>query len=368
MTPINPGRGKVLLGMSGGVDSSVASFLLQREGWEVTGLSLLTCDAGKPGLEDAEAVCRSLGIPWQMTDVRTEFRNTVIRDFIAGYLQGRTPNPCILCNPTIKFAVLAREADRLGCQAIATGHYARITRVPDSGRLALARTDAGLKDQTYFLYRLSQAQLGRMIFPLAGLDKPAVRRIAAEQQLAGRHGQPVAAKPDSQDNCFVPDGDYASYIRAELAAQGDETGLRLTEPGPVVNMSGEQVGTHKGLIHYTLGQRKGFQVQTIERLFVVGKNPAANSLTVGSYAQVLRRTILVVDPVYSGLAAIAPGERLMAKIRNSAREVPCRVDPLADGSLLVTFDQPAAAPAAGQSCVFYRDGLIMAGGFIADSE
>ncbi len=355
----------VILGMSGGVDSSVAAFLLKQQGFDVHGISLLTSPLGQAGLEDAQAISRQLGIHWEMIDVQDIFRDIVIRDFVDAYTHGRTPNPCVLCNPSIKFNVLSQAAERLGCQHIATGHYAQVKTIPDTGRLALAKTEAGLKDQTYFMYRLPQMVLARLIFPLAGMTKPDVRQIAEKAGLLGTYGDPVAAKPDSQDNCFVPGTSYVDYLRQQLEQQ-DHDALRLFQEGPVVNMSGQHIGTHKGLVHYTLGQRKGFSVQTTERLFVVGRDYATNTLVVGPHEQVMFDRIRVVDPVYSGLSSISSGERLDARIRNSAKEVPCTVYPLDSGSLTVEFDHPVSAPAPGQSCVFYRDGLIMAGGYIAD--
>ncbi len=357
---------KVLLGMSGGVDSSVAAFLLQQQGWQVLGLSLLTDDAARGSIEDARVISQQLDIPWELVDVRDEFRRTIVSDFVEAYTHGRTPNPCILCNPLIKFRTLYAAADRLGCEAVATGHYAAITQVQGSGRYALTKSAAGQKDQTYFMYRLTQDQLARLIFPLSGMNKPAVREIADKAGLLGQAGREIAQKPDSQDNCFIPDGDYANFISRELGKTGSPAEKALCQPGIVVNTSGHPIGTHHGLIHYTLGQRKGFQVQTTDRLFVVGRDYATNTLMVGEHERVIRRSIKVVQPVYSGLASIQDGERLEARIRNSAREVPCTVYPADDRSLRVEFDQPVAAPAPGQSCVFYRDGLIMAGGFIAE--
>ncbi len=368
MMPIEPNHspGRILLGMSGGVDSSVSAFILKKQGYEVIGLSLLTHDAGVAGLSDAKAICSQLGIEWLMVDVRKEFQQIVISDFIDSYLLGRTPNPCIICNPAIKFAALYREAQKMDCSHVATGHYAKIEKVTGSGRFALAKTEAGLKDQTYFMYRLSQEQLSRLIFPLSGMDKEQVRLIAAQAGLRIQDGSRIAEKPDSQDNCFIPSGDYANFIQNDPKVRNNESLLDLTRPGTVVDQNGRPIGTHRGLIHYTVGQRKGFQVKTTERLFVVGKIPSTNSLVVGPFDQVLRSEIKVIKPVYSGLAAIGPGESLEARIRNSAREVPCKVYPMADDCLKAIFEQPVAAPAPGQSCVFYRDGLIMAGGFIDD--
>ncbi|MEA4888299.1 MAG: tRNA 2-thiouridine(34) synthase MnmA [Clostridiaceae bacterium] len=359
------GVGKsVLLGMSGGVDSSVASLLLRRQGWQVRGLTMITHDGGFAAAEDARAVCDTLSIPLLVVDVREAFRRLVVDDFISAYLMGLTPNPCIRCNPAVKFSLLIREADRLGCSAIATGHYAGIRRNPATGRLALLKTPSGRKDQTYFLHRLDQSQLNRLTFPLEGLQKPAVRQIAAEYGLSGQDGSSLAVKPDSQDICFIPDGNYTDFIRRELLRHGPSDALKLTEPGKTVDINGKTIGSHQGLIHYTVGQRKGFQVRTTDRLFVIGMELSSNTLIVGPYEQVLKKQIRVGEIVYSGAESFKAGDRLLARIRSSAREMPCQVEPEPDGDLAVTFEQPVSAPSPGQSCVFYDRDLIMAGGII----
>ena len=358
---------RVLLGMSGGVDSSVACFLLQEKGYQVVGLTLLTNPRSYEHLDDVSCIARQAGVELIFADVQDQFRKLIITDFISSYVHGRTPNPCVLCNPTIKFTVFAEAAEQHDCAYVATGHYADINRWPASSRLSLKRTDAGLKDQTYFMYRLSQEQLSKLLLPLAGWQKSEVRRKAEELGLSGHQGHKLAQKPDSQDNCFVPAAGYADYIKQQLTEHGPQEWLKMLQPGPVFDQQGREIGTHNGLIHYTPGQRKGFSVQTTQRLFVLAKDASRNALIVGEHDQVMRQTIRVVDLVWSGLDTITPGQRLQAKIRNSTAEKSCQVMPLADGSLAVTFDQPVAAPAPGQSCVFYEQDMIMAGGYIADS-
>lgn len=358
----NPGR--ILVGMSGGVDSSVASLLLQRQGWHVTGLTLATHDGSWSAVADARAVCAQLGIELIVADVRERFRRLVIEPFQEAWLGGLTPNPCIRCNPWLKFAVLLEEAARLGCTALATGHYAAICRHPQSGRLALARTQSGEKDQSYFLSQLTQQQLAMLVFPLAGLEKQAVRQIAAEAGLVGSDRSQLAVKPDSQDICFVPDGDYAALLYQNIAQNRPAEAVRLFEPGPVADESGQIIGCHRGLIHYTIGQRKGFSVRTTERLFVIALQPERQTLVVGPFARVLQSRIRVIEIVWSGASSFIPGQVLHARVRSSAKPVPCRVQPGIDGALDVHFAEPVAAPTPGQICVFYEQDLIMAAGMI----
>lgn len=354
----------VMIGMSGGVDSSVASLLLREQGYHVTGLFLITHDDYSLALADATAVSHRLGQELLLLDVRERFRELVVGSFVDAWRTGRTPNPCVLCNPAVKFAKLLDTADRSGCPCVATGHYASVRRHPQSGRLALAYTGAGQKDQTYFLYRLTQEQLARLVFPLAGLNKARVRELAAAAGLTGKEGTELADKPDSQDICFIPDQDYLALLRREFSRRGLKDACRLLEPGPIVDAQGRVIGEHKGLLAYTFGQRKGFDVKTTERLFVLDRIFATNTLVVGPYAQVLRREIHVKEVVYSGVGQFEQAQAVTARVRSSAKPVACRVFSLPDHSLKVCFDQPVAAPTPGQSCVFYDDEMILAGGLI----
>lgn len=357
----------VVIGMSGGVDSSVASLLLKQQGFAVVGLYLITHDRGMEAAADARAVCRRLGQELIVVDVRDSFRESIVNGFVDAWLAGLTPNPCVRCNPEIKFKALLDTADQYGYRHVATGHYASVRRHPGSGRLALAKTDSGQKDQTYFLYRLQQEQLARLIFPLAGLCKPEVRRMAADFGLEGEQGTALAEKPDSQDICFIPDQDYLGLLRDEINRRNLAGARNLLEPGPIVDLKGQIIGEHKGLLAYTIGQRKGFDVRTTERLFVISRDLHTNTLVVGPFAQVLKQVIQVESVVYSGIGQFAEGQRAMARVRSSAQPVSCRVYTNVDQSLTIRFDQPVSAPAPGQSCVFYDEGMILAGGIIAAS-
>lgn len=359
-----PAPKKVMLGISGGVDSSVTAFLLQHANIEVIGLTLITQPDADQSVADAAAVCHKLGIKHIIEDVQNEFSNNIIEDFVNGYTHGRTPNPCILCNPTIKFSVLYQKAFDYGCDGVATGHYANVRRL-ENGRYAMEKAPVGFKDQSYFLYRLNQSQLAGLFFPLGSYQKSDVRKIAKENGLTTADGSDIGSKPDSQDNCFIPDGNYARFIRDYLEKHHPSL-LYLTLPGQVLDMHGKIIGKHKGLINFTIGQRKGFDVRTTERLFVIGRNIEKNQLIVGAHSELLKTKVIIEQPVYSGMSEIKQGTRLLGKIRHSAMELPCEVMTLPDGRLAANFDEPVVSPVSGQSCVFYQDNLIMAGGFITD--
>ncbi len=352
---------KVIIGMSGGVDSSVACFLLQEQGFEVIGVSLWTAANSQQALLDAAAVCAQLNVQHHVLDIRQEFRQLVIDDFVKAWLAGLTPNPCVKCNQQIKFAQLVQFADQQGADFVATGHYAAVRSI--KGRLALARTPADIKDQTYFLYRLSQEQLARLILPLAELDKEKVRQLAQAAGLANSHGQPVASQPDSQDICFIDSG-YLEFLQEEIIRRDQKADLQLLQPGEVVDQAGQVIGSHKGLLAYTIGQRKGFSVKTTERLFVLGRDFKNNRLIVGPFSGLAQAGIQVTDLVYSGLAGFSAGQPAQAKLRSSARLVDCQIWPLGPDLLKVQFAEPVMTATPGQSCVFYDNDLILAGGLI----
>lgn len=356
---------KVLVGLSGGMDSAVASLFLKENGYAVTGLFLITHDDALEKVDSIQALCRRLSIPLVVCDVRERFKKTVIDHAVTAWFQGLTPNPCIWCNANMKFQVMMEEADRLGCVFIATGHYASVRKM-DTGRLALCRTQSGNKDQTYFLYRLTQEQLARLLFPLADCQKDDIRRKASSDPLLKENGQALVDLAESQELCFLPDKThYTDVLLKEAEKRGMDLALAGLSPGPMIDREGNLIGTHKGLAYYTIGQRRGLGVPARSRLFVVEKQRMSNTLVVGPYEDVFRRTIHVHSLVFSKIPAFREGQKLQARIRSMAPNVPCQVYPQADGAVNVTFDQPVAAPAPGQSCVFYDNDCIAAGGIIS---
>lgn len=356
---------RVMLGISGGVDSSVAALLMQQAGSEVIGMTMITNEEGWLAAEDAAAICSSLGIMHIIQDVRQDFADSIIKDFVFSYTSGRTPNPCISCNPKFKFELLYKLAYEHGCDAVATGHYARV-RLNSNGRYAMEKAPVGFKDQSYFLSRLRQEQLSGLWFPLGSYEKPVVREIAHKHGLTIADGSSIGHKPDSQDNCFVP-GNYADFIQDYLQVNAPEL-LYLTRPGKIIDENGQVIGKHKGLVHYTIGQRKGFEVKTTDRLFVIGRDIESNTLKVGAHENLMRSVIEISDVVYSGIEIIDHPIRLSGRIRHSARDAECIARPsLTNSNLVVEFDHPVSAPVAGQSCVLYHEGAIIASGFIEDS-
>jgi len=357
---------RVVVAMSGGVDSSAAAWLLRESGYEVIGATLRLHHRADKAVDDAAAVCEQLGIVHHVLDWRETFDQLVLHSFASDYLSGRTPNPCIFCNPEIKFRAMLELADSLGAARIATGHYVRVTSHPHTGRLAFARAKHGQKDQSYFLYRLTQDQLGRLILPISELEKPQVRAIAREAGLRVGGDRLSAEVADSQDICFI-DTDYVTFLR-EYARQKPEwldALTRMDRPGPVVNPDGVPIGSHAGLLHYTVGQRKGFETRSIDRLYVLGSDPGRNALIVGTHEQAATDRFVIDNLAFSGFTEVNPSVRLDCRIRNTATATAGTVHPLSDQRWLVTLEKPVHAPAAGQSAVFYDGDIIAFGGVIA---
>lgn len=353
------GRGRVVVGLSGGVDSAAAAYLLQKQGYEVLGVTM--CVLGRENREaqermvfDARAVARALDIQHETVDFSEIFRRKVEDYFTEEYLRGRTPNPCLMCNRYVKWEAVFGYAEGVGAQWMATGHYARIKRMPN-GRYAVCNPVTAKKDQTYVLSRLTQEQLSHTLMPLGDYTKEQVRALAAEA------GIPVAEKKDSQEICFIPDHDYAAFIarRRPEAVRGE---------GNFVTPDGRVLGTHKGLIHYTVGQRKGLGIALGERMFVERLRPETNEVVLVPDDHVYRGDLLCEDVNFMGIAPMRVGEvrRLTGRIRYAHRGVPATVTMLKDGRLKADFEEPVRAVTPGQAAVFYDGEYLACGGIITD--
>ena len=362
---------KALIAMSGGVDSSVAAFLMKQQGYECIGCTMKLFDAEDACIkdtktccslddtEDARSVAIRLGMPFYVFNFKDDFRRKVIDSFVESYLKGQTPNPCIDCNRYLKFDRLITRAEELGCDVVVTGHYAKI--VSDKNGYHLLRGADPAKDQSYVLYNLTQEQLSKVRFPVGELSKDQVRMIAAEQGFIN------AEKPDSQDICFVPDGDYASVIESR-------TGKKAV-PGDFIDKEGNVIGHHKGIIHYTVGQRKGLGMGFGKPMFVLKTDPASNTVTLGDNEDLFSTDIRVRDvnwtcghvPVNNSdmnAFTASPGIPCTAKIRYRQQASPAVIIPQEDGSVILRFEQPQRAATPGQSAVFYQGEELIGGGII----
>ncbi len=340
---------RILAAMSGGVDSAVAAHLLRLDGYDVLGGTLYLRDGGEDEVADARAAADRLGLVHHVFDLRPEFTRLVIRPFIEAYERGETPNPCIVCNRTVKFGLLLDHALALGCTEIATGHYARRELSP-SGRYLLRRAaDAG-KDQSYVLYSLSQKQLSHTQFPLGTLTKAEVREIAEAEGFLN------ARKRDSQDICFIPDGDYAAYL--ERANGG------AYPPGEFRTADGRVLGRHRGIIRYTVGQRKGLGLALPAPLYVQRKDVASNSVILSDNDALFSRTLTAQEINFLPFDRLERPMRLLAKIRYAHNPEWATVTQTDDDRLTVEFDSPQRAIAPGQAVVFYEDDYLIGGGTI----
>ena len=347
-------QNSVLIGMSGGVDSSVAAYLLQQSGYSCIGCTMkLYCKNAEKNVTDASAVACRMGIPFHAFDFQEEFYRRVICQFIDCYESGRTPNPCIECNRFLKFGVMLDKALELGCSHIATGHYAQIRQDPDTGRYILYKAADRAKDQTYFLYSLTQHQLAHTLFPLGGLTKEEARRIAEDQ------GFITARKKDSQDICFVPDGDYVAFMK-------EYTG-KAYPGGSYLDLSGTVIGTHQGAICYTLGQRKGLGIALGAPAYVCAKDMQNNTVTLGPNEALFRNALRAESVNWISIPALLSPIRVTAKIRHSQNEQPATVYPEENGSIRVVFDQPQRAITPGQAVVFYQEDVVVGGGTITEA-
>lgn len=343
----------VLIGMSGGVDSSVAAYRMQQQGFGCIGATMALYDNGSHDALDAAAVAQRLGIPHHIFPLHEEFRTQVISKFVSCYEQGLTPNPCIQCNRTMKFGKLLELAQALGCQYVASGHYARIRRDEKTGRLLLYKAADPGKDQTYFLACLSQYQLAHIQFPLGDLTKGEVRQIAEDQ------GFLTARKRDSQDICFVPDGDYAAFLERYTG--------KTYPAGDYLDLQGNVVGKHQGAVRYTLGQRKGLGIALGMPVYVCGKDMEKNTVTVGGNEALYSRSLRADGWNWYPFPALTQPLRVTAKIRHSQLEIPATAVPEEDGFVRVNFMEPQRAVTPGQAVVLYDGELVVGGGTIREA-
>ncbi len=353
---------KVVVGMSGGVDSSVAAYLLKEQGYDVIGVTMQIWQeqdvfeqsqeggcCGLSAVEDARRVAQTLQIPYYVMNFRQEFQRKVIDYFVAEYERGYTPNPCIACNRYVKWESLLHRAMEIGADYIATGHYARIGRLAN-GRYAICRSATVQKDQTYALYSLTQDQLAHTLMPVGEYEKSEIRRIA------GQAGLPVAGKRDSQDICFVPDHDYAGFIERETG--------RSFVPGNFVDEQGNVLGQHKGIVHYTIGQRKGLGITAETPLFVKELRPETNEVVLCRSESLYSDICYISDVNYMSVAGLSGKTKALGRIRYSHSGAPCELAALPQGMLECRFEEPQRAVTPGQAAVFYDGESIMCGGVI----
>ena len=359
--------------MSGGVDSSTVAAMLRAEGYNVVGLTMQLWNqrrlAGRAGMPeevhgrccslddvyDARRVAETLGIPYYLVNHEERFERDVVRPFVEEYLSGRTPIPCSLCNNHLKFDQLLTVARQIGADHVATGHYAQVAHDERSGRWLLKRPADKSKDQTYFLFGLTQEQLSRTLFPLGGMTKPEVR------ELARKHGLVIAEKPDSQEICFVPGGDYKRFLDAYLAEQGEAP---LDTAGEMVTTDGAVVGEHAGIHNFTVGQRKGLGLATGSPLYVIQIKGDSKQVVVGDddelYSRTLRARRINLIPVDS----LEQPMRVAVKIRHKHQPAPATIESGGPDQIVVSFDEPQRAITPGQAAVFYDGDIVVGGGWI----
>ncbi len=353
-----------LIAMSGGVDSSVAAWLMQQQGYHCTGVTMRlyenemvnlskghTC-CSLDDVEDARSVAYDLGMRHYVFNFADDFAQKVIAKFVRSYEAGITPNPCIDCNRYMKFDHLLRRAEELGCDCVVTGHYAVIRYDHERGRWCLYRAADQTKDQTYVLYNLTQYQLAHTRFPLGEMTKAEARQIAQAQGFLN------ARKHDSQDICFVPDGDYAAFLERYTG--------KTYPPGDFLDLEGQRVGTHRGTVRYTLGQRKGLGLAMGAPVYVCAKSLEKNTVTVGPESALYRTTLLAEDMNWIAIEALTAPLRVEAKVRYSQKAQPATVYPHGEAGIRLVFDQPQRAITPGQAVVLYQGDLVVGGGTIVD--
>lgn len=354
---------KVVIGMSGGVDSSVAAYLLKQKGYDVIGVTMQIWQeeadniqeenggcCGLSAVHDARRVADQLEIPYYVMNFRKEFKENVIDYFVHEYLEARTPNPCIACNRYVKWEALLKRSLDIGADYIATGHYARVIQLPN-GRYTLKQSVTQAKDQTYALFNLTQDQLSHTLMPVGDYSKDQIRKIAEEIHLM------VANKPDSQEICFVPDDDYANFIK-------EETGTEIPE-GNFVDLDGNILGRHKGIIHYTIGQRKGLGISMGHPIYVKEIRTDTNEVILANEEKSIFSTVLTADNInYMGAEKFEPGMEMTGKIRYSHKGEKCVVKACEDGKITLEFANPVRAVTPGQAVVLYDGDYVLGGGII----
>ena len=369
-----PNHNTIAVAMSGGVDSSTVAAMLRAEGASVIGLTMQLWNqrrlAGRDGMPetvtgrccslddvyDARRVAETIGIPYYVVNHEERFEREVVRPFVQEYLSGRTPIPCSLCNNHLKFDQLLTVAQQIGADAVATGHYARVEFDDRRGRWLLSRPVDRAKDQTYFLFGLTQEQLSRTLFPLGGMTKPEVR------ELARKYGLALAEKPDSQEICFVPGGDYKKFIDAYLAEQGDSL---PDTAGELVTTDGRVIGEHTGIHNFTVGQRKGLGVATGSPLYVLQIKGDKRQVIVGEQDNLYSRTLVTKRSNLVSVSELTEPMRVSVKIRHRHEPAAATVEKTGGDEIVVTFDQPQRAVTPGQAAVFYDGDIVVGGGWIS---
>jgi len=357
---------KVVVGMSGGVDSSVAAYLLKEQGYDVIGVTMQIWQSedvavqeneggccGLSAVEDARRVAERLEIPYYVMNFRECFQEKVIDYFVSEYLEGRTPNPCIACNRYVKWEALLQRSLEIGADYIATGHYARIMELPN-GRMAIRNSVTAKKDQTYALYNLTQEQLRRTLMPVGEYSKDEIRAIAQKIGLV------VANKPDSQEICFVPDNDYAGFIEREAE--------NCPGPGNFVTKDGIVLGRHKGITHYTIGQRKGLNLAMGHPVFVSEIRPETNEVVIGENEDIFTNVVLCNRMNFMGAENFDEPRRVLAKIRYNHAGDYCVVEKIGEDLYRCIFEEKVRASTPGQAVVFYEDECVLGGGTIIKGE